>query len=294
MTFYGGNLIFLNSLILVDFKNLNHKDSYRDLKVSFRSPAWTLNHPLARKQPMNIVNNHKIPVPGLDLVELMEALFYRDEFLNIASHELKTPLTAIRLQAQVLKRSAARSHAQDYPQESMERFIDLIESQTSRMAKLIDDMLDISRIRAGKLVMVKEYLNLTEIVNHALLLNDYPSLDVGPIWFYGDGHRLCQAFGTLLENAKKYGLKKPIQVSFFKKRGRIIFSVKDQGIGLSDMDQKRIFQRFQRAVPASEVSGLGLGLYMAREIVKSHDGLISVQSVLNQGSTFSICFKGNA
>jgi signal transduction histidine kinase len=243
---------------------------------------------------MNIVNNHNFSGSGLDLVELMEALFYRDEFLNIASHELKTPLTAMRLQAQVLKRSAARSPTQEYPQEAMERFIDLIDSQTHRMGKLIEDMLDISRIRAGKLVMVKESLNLTEIVNHTLLQKDLSILNVEDIWFHGDRHRLCQAFGTLLDNAKKYGRKRPIEVSLIKKKQRIVFSVKDQGIGLSDLDQKRIFQRFQRAVPASEVSGLGLGLYMAKEIVSSHEGLISVRSILNQGSTFSITLKGDA
>ena len=98
-------------------------------------------------------------------------------------------------------------------------------------------------------------------------------------------------FGALLKNGARYGRGLPLQVDLVRRKGKIIFSVKDLGSGITKEDQRKIFHRFQRGVPAAEVSGLGLGLYLAREIVQAHDGKISVCSKVNLGSTFKVEFN---
>jgi signal transduction histidine kinase len=240
---------------------------------------------------MNSRENIGFASSGLDMLELMEALFYRDEFLAVASHELRTPLTGLKLQTQVFKRLAKKSPEVAYSQHKVDQLVDQMEHQVGRLSGLIDNMLDISRIRSGQFGMVKESFNLTETLNLVLQRFEVTQRFDQKILFYGDHQRLAQVFSILLDNAKKYGQGIPLEVHFLKKRGRILFSVTDFGFGLKEEDQKRIFNRFQRAIAATQVSGLGLGLYIAKEIVSAHGGKISVRSVPHQGSTFSISFK---
>lgn len=233
------------------------------------------------------------PTEGLNIETLMEALFYRDEFLSIASHELKTPLTSIKLQAQVFKRKSMMD-PEAYAKDKVDRMMELIDSQSTRLMKLVDDMLDISRMRSGQLTMTKDEFDFSEaMMETAQKFHDEKikvEIEKGII-YYGDKERLCGVLAKLLDNALRYGRDLPIEVKCSKKRNKIILSVKDHGEGISDEDQSRIFHRFQRAVAASEVSGLGLGLYIAREITEAHGGKISVKSELNQGSTFTTEFK---
>jgi signal transduction histidine kinase len=234
------------------------------------------------------------PSDGLNLETLMETLFFRDEFLSIASHELKTPLTSIKLQTGVFKRLAKRENGEFYAKEKVDRLVDLVDAQTSRLIVLVEDMLDISRIRSGQFYMTKNHINVSEVVHEAVAKIEQLeavqiSLKVKPDLFACvDRDRILQVFGILLKNGARYGKGLPLQVELTKRKQRIYFTVKDEGGGIEASDQKKIFHRFQRGVPASEVSGLGLGLYIAREIIEAHAGKISVSSKLNSGSTFKV------
>ncbi len=239
---------------------------------------------------MKVSNKMNLPLDGLNLESLMETLFYREEFLSIASHELKTPLTSIKLQTQVFKRNSKKEKNTSYSKEKVDRLVDQIDIQSTRLIKIIDDMLDISRIRTGQLVMTKTKFNLSEVVEE-LLPAQISSKIESKIFINGDRERIIQAISVILNNAARYGRGLPIRVRLVQRKTKIIFSVQDQGYGISPEDQKRIFQRFQRAVPASEVSGIGLGLFIANEIVESHNGKIIVKSEIGQGSTFKVNFK---
>ncbi len=236
---------------------------------------------------------------GLTMEGLMEALFFRDEFLSIASHELKTPLTSIKLHSQVFRRSVERKDPHAYASEKVDRLLEQLEKQTNRMSQLIEDMLDISRIRTGKLIMVKEEFNLPLLIKDVIEKVDLEySLRIPirceldeDVWFFGDRSRIEQLIGIILKNAVKYGLGKPITVKLAQRKTKTMITIMDQGRGIHPDDQKRIFHRFQRAVAASEVSGLGLGLYIAREIAINHEGKISVKSALNEGAAFKIEFN---
>ena len=238
-----------------------------------------------------------LPAEGLNLLNLMETLFYRDEFLSIASHELKTPLTALKLQAQVFKRNAMKEKDLYYSKEKVNQLIDQMETQATRLSKLVDEMLDVSRIRSGLFVQNKIHFNLSQQLiqvrdQFSSFELDQISFNITPdIFMMGDPDRLAQVFHQIIQNALKYGNSKPIEVSLCVKRSKILFSVKDSGRGISEEDQSKIFNRFQRAVAASQISGLGLGLYIAKEIVESHSGSISIQSKIGVGSVFTVTLK---
>ena len=243
---------------------------------------------------MEIQNKNVRHDEGFNLESLMETLFYRDEFLSIASHELKTPLTTMKLHAQMFKRTVEKENDSAYSKEKVDRLVEQIDSQSSRMVRLVNDMLDITRIRSGQLIMTKNKFNISELLHEVLLKfnQNEISLKIDPnIFIHGDRERIEQVFYKILNNAARYGMGLPIEVKLLKKKSKISFSVKDQGKGVSKEDQKRIFHRFQRAIQASEVSGLGLGLYIAREIVEAHNGKILIKSVLNQGATFIVDLK---
>lgn len=234
------------------------------------------------------------PSEGLNLETLMETLFFRDEFLSLASHELKTPLASIKLQTEVFKRLSKREDSECYTKEKVDHLINSVDSQISRLIVLVEDMLDISRIRSGQFFMTKELINLSDVVHQAIeKINQLEavqiSLKVKPDLFVcADRDRILQVFGILLKNAAKYGKGYPLQVELTKRKQRVVFTVIDQGRGIGQEDLKKIFHRFQRGVPASEVSGLGLGLYIAREIIEAHAGKITVLSKINFGSTFKV------
>ncbi|MBA2405501.1 MAG: HAMP domain-containing histidine kinase [Bdellovibrionales bacterium] len=235
----------------------------------------------------------ELPTEGLDLESLMETLFYRDEFLTLASHELKTPLTSIKLQAQVFKRNAKKNSAITYTKEQVDKMVDQVDIQTSHLINLVEKMLDISRIRSGQFHMTKNDFNVSELLHEIVLksqANICAKIDAD-IFMTGDRERIAQVFTKIINNAARYGKGLPIEVKLVQRKTKISFLVTDQGAGISSEDQKRLFHRFQRAVAASEVSGLGLGLYIAREIVEAHNGKISLKSEPDKGSIFKVDFR---
>jgi PAS domain S-box-containing protein len=258
--------------------------SGRHVEDSFGRPVKILGKILDITEKMNLEQS------------LKEALFYREEFLSIASHELKTPLTTLKLESQFFKRSMKLSRDEFYSKDRVDRLVERVDQQVTRLVRLVDDMLDISRIRTGKLSIVKEKTNLAEFLTSSVnkLKPEFKAVgkddlrlsveDVGDAHF--DRKRMEQVIFKLLSNAYRYGKGESVEVKLYKQDGVAAVEVKDRGIGISLEDQKKLFLKFQRAIPAREVSGFGLGLYIAKEIIESHQGSIVVESELNQGSTF--------
>lgn len=222
----------------------------------------------------------------------------RDEFLSIASHELKTPLTSLKLQSQIMIRNLKRGNTEALSKEKISTFIELLDVQTSRLNRLVDDMLDISRLRTGKFQVDKEKMDLQEAINSALeklnhqFLEHHSSLQTeisGPIIGEWDRLRIEQVITNLLTNAIRYGNQRPIKIKAYKDLNFAYIEVIDQGRGIIRDNFEKIFERFERAgMSANESSGMGLGLYIAKQIVDAHNGTISLESELQKGSTFTV------
>jgi signal transduction histidine kinase len=236
-----------------------------------------------------------------ELLELqIQATRIRDEFISIASHELKTPLTSLKLQTQLNKRVQARDPGAFSPLVS--RLIDGTDSQVDRLTRLVEDMLDVSRIHSGKLLMEKSRFDLAELVADvvpnfsAQLAAAGCALVIersGPVIGTWDRYRIEQVLNNLLTNAIRYAPGAPIEISVARDdaRGIARLRVRDHGPGIAPADHERIFARFERAVVGRGISGLGLGLYICRQIVASHAGTIRVESDVGRGAGFVIELK---
>jgi PAS domain S-box-containing protein len=229
--------------------------------------------------------------------ELNEAVRARDEFLSIASHELKTPLTTVMLQLQVRLRRLMANDLGRFTPDGLVRIFEADKRQIERVSRLIEDMLDISRINAGQLALRREEFDLGDLVEEIVDRLAENVAETGcelrvelarPIVGEWDRFRVDQVITNLITNALKYGDKKPILISARIANGGALVDVEDHGIGIGEEDQKRIFQRFERAIGASSVSGLGLGLYICKHIVEAHHGRIEVTSTKAKGSRFSV------
>ncbi len=217
----------------------------------------------------------------------------RDEFLSVASHELRTPVTALQLQLQLLHRAAQRSL--DLFPALGDRF-ETLERQTRRLALLVNELLDVSRMRLGRVELRLEPLDLAEVAREAaghvageLARSGSPlALDLQPVQGRWDRMRLEQVITNLLVNASKFGEGRPIALRVEPDAEGARISVHDRGIGISTEQQARVFERFVRAVPAQNFGGLGLGLYIARQLVEAHGGKIDVASTPGEGATFTV------
>lgn len=223
-----------------------------------------------------------------------QAIALRDNFLSVASHELKTPLTTINLRAQRLQRMV-----QDPSKITMEKISEsslAIMLQVKRLTRLIDDLLDISRITAGKLDINKEKCDLAsltkEVVAHFEGTTNNSTItlhhDSGVEGFF-DRNRMEQVITNLISNAIKYGNGKPIEVFVTATEGMANLQVKDHGMGIEKNHHGKIFERFERLVSDREISGLGLGLWIVHRIVTQLDGDISVASDgVGKGAIFTV------
>lgn len=227
------------------------------------------------------------------LIQQEEATKIRDEFISIASHELKTPLTSLKLQSQMTKKLVGRPEGMSSSR--MMKQLDYTINQIDRLNKLVDDMLDISRIGAGKLKIHRSDMDLSELMEELIerFQTQFEAVgctviaDIEPqVVGFWDSYKLEQVVNNLFSNAIRYSPKKPISVGLHRVKGKAILNVKDQGMGIDKEHQERIFERFERAT--SKVSGLGLGLYITRQIVELHSGTIHVDSRPGEGSNFII------
>ena len=221
-----------------------------------------------------------------------ESLRMRDEFLSIASHELKTPLTSLTLQSESLRASAAKATP-----DSVARKADAIRRNVDRLARLVATLLDLSRITAGRLDIHREEVDLVEVVTDVMGRFDEEARRAGcdlrldapvPVTGQWDRLRLDQVVTNLLANAVKYGPGKPVDVRVEKRLDSARLTIRDRGIGISDTDQKRIFERFERAVSDRNYGGFGLGLWIVRRIIEAMGGSIHVESAPGEGATFAV------
>jgi len=224
-----------------------------------------------------------------------EEVHERDEFLSIASHELRTPVTALQLQLQLIQRAAGRPGG-TLPA-GLALKMDALERQCRRIAVLVNELLDVSRLRLGRLELRLEDLELAEVARETVAHLRDEGLRVGshihvvaesPATGRWDRLRLEQVITNLLSNAIKFGEAKPITVTIGADAERARVVVRDEGIGIAPADQERIFGRFERAVSTHHFGGLGLGLYIAREIIEAHGGSIHLASEPGTGTSFTV------
>lgn len=229
--------------------------------------------------------------------EAQQAIEARDDFLSVASHELKTPLTSLQLQAQSLLRTTQKGSLTDMPIERLRHKFALIDQQASRLTRLANELLDVARIRAGQLEPHIEAVDVGAVIHEvaerfeeqlaqvkSALVLDIPQ----PLVILTDRSRLDQVLTNLLSNAIKYGPGHPIEIRAAADAHAIRITVRDQGIGIAPDDQARIWSRFERAVSSRNYGGLGLGLYIVRQIVEALGGRVEMFSALGAGATFTV------
>jgi signal transduction histidine kinase len=231
------------------------------------------------------------------LQESRDAIRSRDRFLSIASHELRTPLTVLGLQVQSLLRGTRRGN-RTLSSEELVGKTQVLARQVERLGQLVGELLDISRLTEGRLSFQREDVDLAEVVREVATRFHEEFIQAGStLVLHGLEHpvvgrwnrlRLEQVVINLLTNAIKYGQGRPITVEVSADANEARLSVHDEGIGISPRDQGRIFERFERAVSEQNYGGLGLGLWIVREIVRALGGCISVESTPKVGSTFTV------
>lgn len=225
------------------------------------------------------------------------AVKLRDDFLAIASHELKTPLTALKLQTEILNRSLNKEELSLSTKERVNKMLGSTNRQVNNLAKLIDNLLDVTRIVNGKLTLHIQKVNILELVNNVverfreqfqIACCEVKTTSNFDLVSYCDQSRIEQVIVNLCSNAVKYGSNRPISIAVEQTESVIRIAVQDQGMGISREDQTRIFDRFARAKEDGAISGLGLGLYIVKQILNAHGGKIWVDSELGKGSTFTV------
>lgn len=226
--------------------------------------------------------------------KLREAVAVRDEFLTVASHELRTPLTALGLQLTKIGRQLV---APALDAATLGQSVTVAKRQAARLETLIEDLLNVSRIVSGRLLLKSRRFDLRELVSDISERLTEVASDAGcelrlqlgaPAEGVWDRERLDAVVTNLLSNAIKYAPGKPIELTVDADSTNATLRVRDHGIGVSTEAQTRIFGRFERAVSTTNFGGLGLGLFIARQIVEAHGGSIAVESVEGQGACFTV------
>jgi PAS domain S-box-containing protein len=239
----------------------------------------------------------QIDIERLRADEARNALQARDEFISVAAHELRTPLTALQLKIQSAHAMTIKHPAEGAVAPRLSERLDGALRQLSRLTGLIQRLLDVSSIVRGRLILRTEDVSMSHMLER--IVDDFrdaadaagceieltTSGTVDGCW---DVDRIEQVITNLIANAIKYGAGKPIDVEVLDSADRVKIRVADHGIGIESADFKRIFERFERAVPVDNYSGLGLGLYITKRIVDAHGGLIHVTSMRGQGTTFTV------
>lgn len=228
--------------------------------------------------------------------ELQEAVRSRDEFLSIASHDLRTPLTSIQLTMELVMRTLDR-HVPPEAAEKLMPHLNRVTDQAKRLTHMLENLLDISQVSAGTVSLHLEPVDLCSLVQEAVAryreeidkagsaVNIQAQGSVVGQW---DRLRLDQVVSNLVSNAIKYGEGKPIDVTVETVDGRARLAVQDHGVGIAPEEQARIFKRFERGTRGRKSGSYGLGLWIVQRIVDAFGGRISVRSAPGEGSTFTV------
>ena len=222
----------------------------------------------------------------------------KDEFISIASHELKTPLTSVKGYMQLLERSIEKGDT-----DTVKRHLGKAQIQLEKLNELIADLLDISKIESGKLKFNKKYFSINSLLDSVvdiihqsnpefkIIRNGSVSQDI-----YADEMRIEQVIINFLTNAIKYSPgTDEIKINISEHGGEIYLGVRDYGIGIDSEQQKSVFEKFYRVEEtAIHFQGLGIGLYISAEIIRRHGGEVGVKSKLNEGSEFYFVLPVNS
>ncbi|QYF95920.1 hybrid sensor histidine kinase/response regulator [Massilia sp. PAMC28688] len=229
--------------------------------------------------------------------ELEHAVRMRDDFMSMVAHELRTPLNTLFLETQLRGMQLEKGNMEAFSEDLLRTMVARDGRQIQAMIRLINDMVDVTRIRSGKLSIRPAQAELASLL--ARIVSDlsqrteaaggtielHAPAPVEGVW---DEFRLEQIIINLLTNALRYGGRKPVRITLTTGEDHASIEVKDQGSGISPEDQERIFNPFERASTKEVREGLGLGLYIARQLAESHGGRLEVESVPGQGAAFRL------
>ena len=231
--------------------------------------------------------------------ELQNAVRMRDDFMSMVAHELRTPLNTLFLEAQLRKIQLDRGNTKIFDSAYLQNMVARDKRQIQSMVRLIDDMLDVTRLRNNRLSIRPSEVDLPVLLNRVVGNLASQATAAGttitlhadqPVTGQWDEFRIEQVIINLLTNALRYGNNKPVEVRMTPETDGVRIDVSDQGRGISEEDQQRVFGQFERAATgqADNTGGLGLGLYITRHLVEAHGGTISVKSKLGEGSVFTV------
>lgn len=229
--------------------------------------------------------------------ELEYALKMRDDFMSLVGHELRTPLNTLHIETQLRQLQLKKGDMSAFTADKLEAMIARDDRQIQSMIRLISDLNDVSRIQNGKLSIRTAETNLSELIqqivknlswqadNAGVTFTLNIQNDVTGMW---DELRIEQIIINLLTNALRYGNNKPVEITLQSTLSDVTFSVRDHGNGIPISAQKRIFEKFERAETKRVNDGLGMGLYIARQLAEAHHGTLNVKSAVGEGATFTL------
>jgi signal transduction histidine kinase len=250
-----------------------------------------------KQEVRQIVEQRDATVRELNAVqqELEHALQVRDQFMSMVAHELRTPLNTLYLEAQMRKLQLERGNMDHFAPAQLERMVARDMRQIHAMVRLIDDMLDVSRIRAGKLSIRPARVDLEALLQRIVGDLSHQAADmhselrltiVQPVAGCWDEFRVEQVIVNLITNALRYGGGKPVDVRLHADSEHARIEVIDQGAGIPEEVLPRIFEPFERGKMNNVPAGLGLGLFISRQLAEAHGGSLTVRSKLAEGATF--------
>ncbi len=243
------------------------------------------------KVTRDLTERRRLELEQLRLGKAEEAIRLRDEFLSLAAHELKTPLTVLQMQLDTL------SDRMDQSGQRVATKLQRAAQSSERLANLVESLLDVSRIATGRFALKLEEIDIVDCVSrlvdglHPTCVRAHCDIVVdadGPIVGSWDRLRLEQALTNLLANAIKYGAGKPIRVSVRRHGSEVFLEVRDHGPGIPEAELGRIFERFERATSIRHYGGLGLGLYLIQAIVEAHGGSVAAENAADGGARFKV------
>jgi two-component system, sensor histidine kinase and response regulator len=225
--------------------------------------------------------------------QLKELNELKNSFLGMASHDMRNYLSAIKGYSQILQEDK-----KELPEKTKDQFLDFIHKSSENMLKMVNDLLDVSVIESGKLQLDLQPESFKSLIDHHIMINQFFA-DKKNIRFQSDLHdvpkclidanKIGQVIDNLISNAIKFSESgTTIFISLKKREGKLVFSVKDEGPGISDEDQAKLFQHFQKlsARPTAGEASSGLGLAISKKMIQAHEGCLNVTSQLGSGATF--------